>query len=512
MERLASGGMADVFRAEMTGDAGFSKFVAVKRIRGDLRSRPLLVEMFEQEARVNATLSHRNIVQVIDFTRVGGEYSIVMELVRGKTLLALMERCREADERLPLSASLYICAEVATALDYAHRARQGGGPLGVVHRDVSPQNILISFEGEVKLTDFGIARAMSAAGLTRPGTIKGKSSYMAPEQALGREVDARTDVFALGVVLWEACCGTHLFARDSESASLMAVIGPDPPILAPSTWCPEIPPALDRAILSALQRDPARRTRTAAELGDQLRSALRELGAGNVETELRACLARLFPEGTSPASAAAILPRDTPSGEWSPPRARARLSPWVVAALLAAGAGSGVFAAVRARQKPINLDGGRAEHLPSEAPAAASSHSVPAQQRVPVATGSAEPPAVRAAAPPPASSPTPPPTRPATRKAARPSAPAVAVAKAPEGKADVRPAGRGRLMVFSTSAWATVLVDGRRVGVTPIDTVLDAGRHAVRAEREGCDPVEHVVEIAEGETSRWSPKFSSCAE
>ena len=191
LEPIASGGMAEVFRAEVPGAAGFVKEVALKLIRGDHGASSEFVRMFIEEARLASRLAHANVVQVFDFDQVDGRYYIAMEFVHGHTLRRVVERCREAGLRFGLARSVHVGAEVAKALAYAHRPQQEGGAAGIVHRDVSPQNVLVSFEGEVKLTDFGIARALGASGLTDPGTVKGKLAYMAPEQARGERVDAR---------------------------------------------------------------------------------------------------------------------------------------------------------------------------------------------------------------------------------------------------------------------------------------------------------------------------------
>jgi serine/threonine-protein kinase len=296
LEPVASGGMAEVWRAEAPGAEGFVKEVALKLIRGDHDARGDFVRMFIQEARLASRLSHANIVQVFDFDQVEGQYYIAMEMVRGRTLREVVDRCREQGVRLGLARAVHVCAEVARALAYAHRLEEGGRPAGLVHRDVSPQNVLLSFEGEVKLTDFGIARALGASELTAPGTLKGKIAYMAPEQARSEPVDARADVFAVGVMLWELCTGRRLFARDTEAATLAAVLGADEPS-PPSAWNEAVPPRLDQAVLAALARDPARRTPSAEALSAELGALRRELATGDEDMELRDLMRRLWPDG-----------------------------------------------------------------------------------------------------------------------------------------------------------------------------------------------------------------------
>ncbi|HEX9288303.1 MAG TPA: serine/threonine-protein kinase, partial [Anaeromyxobacteraceae bacterium] len=302
LEPVASGGMAEVWRAEAPGAEGFVKEVALKLIRGDHDARGDFVRMFIQEARLASRLSHANIVQVFDFDQVDGRYYIAMEMVRGRTLREVVERCREQGVRLGLARAVHVCAEVARALAYAHRLEDGGRPAGLVHRDVSPQNVLLSFEGEVKLTDFGIARALGASEVTAPGTIKGKLAYMAPEQARGEGVDGRADVFAAGVMLWELCAGRRLFARDSDAATLAAVMAPEP-VSPPSAWNEAVPAELDGLVLAALARDPARRTASADELAAALASIRLRLATGHEDLDLRAVMRKLWPEGATPTPA-----------------------------------------------------------------------------------------------------------------------------------------------------------------------------------------------------------------
>ncbi len=293
VEPIASGGMADVWRAEVTGAAGVVKEVALKLVRGEHAARSDFVRMFVEEARLASRLGHANVVQLFEFDQIEGRYYIAMELVRGRHLGRVAERARELGVRFGVPRAAQVAADVARGLAYAHRLTEGGRPLGLVHRDVSPHNVLVSFEGEVKLADFGIARALDRAGLTDPGTVKGKAAYMAPEQARGDVADARADVFSLGVVLWELCAGRRLFARESDAATLAAVLS-DAPLSPPSTWNEEVPAELDRVILAALDRDPARRTASAQELATALAATLIRLVRSPEEVDLRAFMHRLF--------------------------------------------------------------------------------------------------------------------------------------------------------------------------------------------------------------------------
>jgi serine/threonine protein kinase len=307
LEPIASGGMADVWRAEVTGAEGVVKEVALKLVRGEHAARSDFVRMFVQEARLASRLGHANVVQVFEFDQVDGRYYIAMELVRGRHLGHVAERARELGIRFGVARAAQVGADVARALAYAHRLSEGGRPVGLVHRDVSPHNVLVSFEGEVKLADFGIARAMDHGGLTEPGTLKGKVAYMAPEQARGAAVDARADVFSLGVVLWELCAGRRLFARDTEAATLAALLS-DEPVSPPSAWNDEIPPELDREILGALEREPERRTRSAQDLATALAGVLLRVARSPEDVDLRAFMHRLFAPEVAALHAAAPEP------------------------------------------------------------------------------------------------------------------------------------------------------------------------------------------------------------
>jgi serine/threonine protein kinase/tetratricopeptide (TPR) repeat protein len=222
IELLARGGMAEVFKAKAHGVEGFEKILVIKRILAELGENPSFVEMFVNEAKIAVTLSHANIVQVFDLGRADETYFIAMEYVAGADLATVLRRSRKYAKPLPVELAAYVVSEVAKGLDYAHRRRDANlQPMNIVHRDVSPQNVLVSWEGEVKLTDFGIAKARTTVPEgTEHGVLKGKYAYMAPEQARGEVVDARTDLYALGVVLYEALAGTHPFLQPSTYETL----------------------------------------------------------------------------------------------------------------------------------------------------------------------------------------------------------------------------------------------------------------------------------------------------
>jgi len=328
---LASGGMAELWRARVDGPAGVQREVALKLVRDAPRGGADFARMLVEEARLAARLHHANVVQVIELAEEGGRFALVMELVRGRDLGRVMERCRELGVRPGLARAVQVGVEVAKALAYAHRLSVDGQPVGLVHRDVSPHNILVSYEGEVKLADFGIARAASRLDLTDPGTVKGKLAYMAPEQARGEPLDGRADLFALGVVLWELCTGRRLFARETEAATLAALLETGP-VGPPSAWNEAISPALDAIILAALERDPARRTGSAEELRAALAAQWLELARDDAEHDLRDLMRRLWPDGDLPTMAAEPTAlRPTPSLAPSPAPAHSSAETTVVA-------------------------------------------------------------------------------------------------------------------------------------------------------------------------------------
>jgi serine/threonine-protein kinase len=265
-KRLAEGGMAEVYLAQATGPEGFAKDVVIKVVRSFLASDQQFIDMFIAEARLSSRLNHANVVQIFDFGKHDDSYFIAMEYVRGASLFDLRKRCREHGVPFPPTLVAEIGAQVARGLQYAHGLSDKGKPLAIVHRDVTPHNVLLSFDGAVKLTDFGIAKASTSH--TAPGILKGKFAYMSPEQARGEPVDARTDLFALGIVLWEMLTGGRLFDGDSEMAVLRAV--QESLIAPPDRLNPDIPHELSEIVLKALARPVADRFQTAFELDKAL--------------------------------------------------------------------------------------------------------------------------------------------------------------------------------------------------------------------------------------------------
>ena len=270
--RFATGGMANLYLARLIGSEGFEKIVAIKRIHDHLVENEEFLQMFVDEARLCARLTHPNVVQVLELGQLGGAHYIAMEYVEGETLSAVMRRTRPS---MPVSAR--IVAAAAAGLHAAHQLRDSDGRLlNVVHRDVSPQNILISYDGAVKVVDFGVARARSNLHTTTAGQVKGKFAYMAPEQVALEPVDHRTDIFALGIVLWECTTGHRLFKASNDAATVAKVKDMD--IVPPGAIVPDYPRSLEAIVMRTLQRDPDRRFATAEDLEDALEDYLIEAG------------------------------------------------------------------------------------------------------------------------------------------------------------------------------------------------------------------------------------------
>jgi serine/threonine protein kinase len=276
IDRVAIGGMAEVFKAKRAGVEGFEKVVAVKRILPHLSENKEFLDMFVDEAKMVAGLAHPNIVQIFDLGRIEKSYYIAMEYVHGRDLRTIMRRARDKGLRMPLDLSLRVVGQVCAALEYAHRKKdERGQPMQIVHRDISPQNILISFEGDVKLVDFGIAKAATKASSTDRGALRGKLLYMSPEQAWGRPIDRRSDVFSLGIVLYEMLTETKPFVGAGTEVSILELVRQC--VITPAREInPRVPEALDRVIMKALAREPDERYQDAGQMQRGLERFLRE--------------------------------------------------------------------------------------------------------------------------------------------------------------------------------------------------------------------------------------------
>jgi serine/threonine protein kinase len=273
LERVNVGGMAEVWRARLSGVEGFEKILAVKRILPNIAEDEEFIAMFIDEAKIAVQLTHANIAQIHDLGKIDDSYFIAMEYVPGRDFRAVFDRARKRREHVPVALACYCIARVCDALDYAHRKKDPQGrDLHIVHRDVSPQNVLLSYEGEVKLIDFGIAKAASKAQQTQAGILKGKFAYMSPEQVRGAPLDGRSDVFALGTVMYEVLTGERLFSGDSDFSTLENVRNMK--ILPPSTYNNRVPRELEPVVLRALARDVDLRYQTAGEFGADLQRFL----------------------------------------------------------------------------------------------------------------------------------------------------------------------------------------------------------------------------------------------
>ena len=286
LDRIATGGMGEIFLASLRREGGFEKAVALKRILPHLADDPAFVKMFEAEARLTALLSHPNIVHIHDFGRVDGQEFIVMELVDGFDLRTLLEMGADEGRPLPVGLALRVASDCARALDHAHTKRgQDGEPLRIIHRDVSPQNVLISFLGETKLTDFGLAKTLSLDAGSLSGMLKGKVAYMPPEQVQGQPLDVRADVFSLGAVLYEMVTGQRLYPPDLPVAELVLRV-------SEARWrpvadvAPQVPKSVAAVVERCLARDPADRFGSAQATDLALRALGAELGTHETSYDL----------------------------------------------------------------------------------------------------------------------------------------------------------------------------------------------------------------------------------
>ncbi len=283
VEKLAMGGMAQLYLAKRRAAKGSDeRTVVLKRILPHLAEDTTFVAMFLDEARIAARLHHPNVIEILDLGAEGDSYFIAMEYIHGEDLRRITKRGVELHRRMPPPLVCRVVAEACRGLDYAHKRTDAAGkPLQIVHRDVSPQNILVGFDGSVKVVDFGIAKAVDKATVTATGVIKGKHAYMSPEQALGRPIDHRTDVFALGIVLYESLTSTRLFRRATDLQTLKAVS--ECKVEPASRVFPAVPAELDAILLKALSRDMNARYQTASALAQALEAWLGDRPDGTLE-------------------------------------------------------------------------------------------------------------------------------------------------------------------------------------------------------------------------------------
>jgi serine/threonine-protein kinase len=515
---IASGGMAEVYLARQAGAAGFEKLVCLKRILPHLARDKQFVEMFLNEARLAAQLDHPNIVSIFDLGEANGNYFIAMEFIDGPSLRAIHKRAEERGEFLPIPELLKIVSMAAGGLQYAHDlTAPDGKPLGLVHRDISPDNILVHRNGSAKVVDFGIAKAANSSSQTRTGTLKGKVAYMPPEQLRGEQLDRRTDVFALGVVLYELLAGKRPWDATSEVALIGKIMTEEPQPLGEvrADAAPELVAIVDRA----LAKDRSQRYQSCHELQADLENLLVQMGQTITPARVSDFVKAYSPEAQAPgtagldrSSAEIQQIEDDMNGTGAAPalvkgRGRAQerdsrtammaepvrrpqsnrgLLYGVVAFLVIAvggGAGGYWFFFQQAEPSPAPVSVERAavvEQEPPPKPAApVAKPAEPAQQPANVPAGAI------------AAEPTKPsePVKPRhPRVAVLEPAPVVVVRDAPKPPPAAAPeqprptvTAKGELVLL-IRPWAKVEVDGREVGITPLNEplMLAAGDHKVR--------------------------------
>ncbi len=296
LERLATGGMAEVYRARAQGAGGFEKQVAIKRILPSYSQNDEFRKMFEYEARLSSMLTQANIVQIFDFNKFGETYLLAMEYIDGKNLRQFVNKARKVNVSYPVEFSVFVINEVCKGLEYAHAKKDEmtGKALNIIHRDMSPQNIMLSYEGAVKIVDFGIAKAKDRVDETRSGIIKGKFGYMSPEQANGQQVDHRTDIFSTGIILWEMLTGRRLFAAESDMATLRMI--QECVITPPSKINPRVTPELEKIVMKILSKDLKLRYNSAGDLHRHLLEYLSKNASAYTQREVSETLQKAFAE------------------------------------------------------------------------------------------------------------------------------------------------------------------------------------------------------------------------
>ncbi|HJL18902.1 MAG TPA: serine/threonine-protein kinase [Sandaracinaceae bacterium LLY-WYZ-13_1] len=374
--KLGHGGMAEVYLAFEEGLGGFRKLVVIKRLHKHLGEEPEMVEMFLDEARLAARLNHPHVVQTNKIGSFEGYHFLAMEYLEGQPLSKLLKRLGQKQRAIPAPLVARIVSDALDGLDYAHEATDfDGTPLNIVHRDVSPQNIFVTYDGAVKLLDFGIAKAEIQEALTRTGLVKGKFAYIAPEQAQGDRLDRRADIWAMGVVLWEALTGRRLFKSSNELATLNETL--TKPIDAPDLVEPSVPRELSEIAMRALQRDPDARYATAGAMKDDLDEWLAGSSKGGSRRTLVAFVKEVFADTIDEqralirrcveqvdASKVGALPEGEPSGDATRVERKAAISEEVSA--LRAGPADDPVPAEGRRRGGDRLVAGRA-HRPGGA-------------------------------------------------------------------------------------------------------------------------------------------------
>jgi serine/threonine-protein kinase len=304
VSKIAHGGMAEIFLAVQQGEVGFQKPVVLKRILPALAEDPSFVRMLVDEAHIASTLNHSNLVQVLDLGKSGQQYFLVLEFVDGWSLEQVRRRAQKAKVKLPIPLVLHIVGALCRGLAYVHGRTRNGKPLGIVHRDVTPQNVLLSQEGEVKLADFGIAKAVGKSEKSATGVIKGKFAYMSPEQSRGWPLDARSDLFSVGSLLYLLVTGKKPFDGATDLDVIMQVRRAKPE--KPSSLVRDLNPDVERLINRALRADLAKRWQSAEQMADRIDAILVKLGQPSGPAPLKRWLEMLATrDGAKPPAAVA---------------------------------------------------------------------------------------------------------------------------------------------------------------------------------------------------------------
>jgi serine/threonine protein kinase len=480
VKRLAKGGMAEIFLARALGVPGFQRMVVVKRILPMLASNPVFVDMFVNEARIASTLQHSNLVQIYDVGVMDGNYFIAMEYLHGQDLRSLQRILVEKHQPLPLEHAIQIVVGICAGLHYAHeKVGFDGQPLSIVHRDVSPQNVIVTFDGGVKLLDFGVAKAASNANETVNGVVKGKIPYMSPEQCRGRPLDRRSDVYSVGIILYELTLGRRLYYGGTEFEMLKRIV--ERPVTPPRTIDREYDERLERIVIRALAKDPNRRFQTARAMQLELEKLARERGHYLSTISLQKFMLEVFgPRPEAWRDAPPLLEIREPSIRIviePTPVLRSRvlsrlwlMGPILFICLLTIAAVSW-GRSVRARKA---LESARAG-------VASNSATMPTFMELPASSGVMSPPL-----------------------------PFPVVAEiSPRSSPRAAPLGDGKL-VLASRPWCEVTIDGGPRGPTPLTVRLGAGRHSVRV----TNPAFHVdstfaIQIRPRQTMRRSLSFAT---
>ena len=508
---LASGGMGSVYLARLDGTAGFEKLVALKRIHPHLAKEADCIEMFLDEAKIASRITHPNVCSVFDFGQADGEYYIAMEYLVGEPLARLFTQVAKIPEQrrsplLPLRMARII-ADACEGLHAAHELKDASGDLlNVVHRDVSPRNLFITYDGAVQLVDFGVASARERLHKTSTGDVKGTIAYMAPEQLKAGSIDRRIDIWALGAALWEALAVKRLFKRDTTANTMFALLYEE--IDPPSKYRPQVPRELDEIALKALARDPNGRWQSAREMGQALRRFLSRHEELIGPAELSQWMSELFPQGEARKNQLMELARmrrapvlsipvadefdmtQAPTLAGTAPLARrGGRSRTMVFALVAGlvAIGGTVAAALYSGHSRENDEPSAAviaEASPVKAVRGPEPLPVPEPEVAPVAP---EPVAEIPAALPPVES----------------KAKAAAPARRRRARSKPQPSGKpGTVNLVTRGGWAEVFKDGKSLGSTPRRLTLPAGRHKLVLRRSGTGPPKRVFVDVKADTTK----------